>query len=542
MPLPQLAPEYRVTQTAPAVVSVSPTAERQPVAPLELAPTTRAEMYGWDWAWLEQARWTDARLCLAGQVRPYKRDCGGDPICNWGFYQVQQACSLETFQRVLFQGVRYAWCQAELQYLLANRPARRSPDLAPQWVDWTLRIMRAVSMARWATNISSDYLAAGPRTKAALKLIRGWQPGPGEPTKRADGDIYPSVNQHVLTLWAPRDLNWTRYPAGAPAIPQTEQSFDPIRNYDFNTVQRMRGDGVHATWPWRWIPQSPGTNLRAQMIAWFEQTISAGYWFKDTAALVEYPTRADCPASLAASGGVCLKQARVPFWYGTAYATVTLAEAWAQDVIERPFGRIVAESLDSFLARYQSIPPELRVGGLSNQQITDIRGALQQVATEEAFAAFASVAGTIGTIGAAINAAAGIVVAVATAVVGLLLIILQAANAMAFGGGILEAACITSPIVRSIPTGESAACDFDIRGSAAEDALRRIDAVRQTAGAGLPVDAWYDASKRASGEGDISELLRTPPPPGGVGRPWLPWLLAGGAAVGGALIIKKLRK
>lgn len=524
----------------------------RPVRPapgvLQRADTTRQEMFDWDWVWLEHARWTDARICLAGDVRPYKRgSCGSDPICNWGFYNVQLACGPLNFESVLFQGPRYEWAQRRLREMLANKPPSRRVEHVDAWVDWTIEVLRLVSLARWTTNISTDYLAPGPRAVAKATEIAGWQPGPGVASKRDPRDLVVNKNLSVISLWTPRDFNHIRYPAGAPTIPRQETDFDPVREYDFGTVIQAAPSHQRATWPWRWIPQSPGGSLRAQMRAWFLKTLSAGYWFKEPAALIRYGT-ADC-------GGVslvghCYKESRFPFWYGTAFATIEMAEAWAQDVIERSYGDVVADSLDAFLQAYLAVPPSMRV--LTNANIADIRDAIQETAVRETMAGLGAAFGAMGAIAGAVNAAAGVVVAVAAAVLGILLEILRATNALAIGGAVLERACIASPLVRMIKSDTTNACDFDIRGGersaeAAVRAVAQLDAVRQAAAAEMPVRAWFDASKRAAGEGDVSELFypaADQPPPGGTGTgtPWTPYLVAAGLIVGGAAVYRLTQK
>jgi hypothetical protein len=138
-------------------------------------------------------------------------------------------------------------------------------------------------------------------------------------------------------------------------------------------------------------------------------------------------------------------------------------------------------------------------------------------------------------------------VAVAAAVLALLIGILHLAGAMGMGGGMLEAACLPSPMVRLIKDDENAACDFDTRQGAVEDALNRLNAIRAMAARDLPVGVWYDASVFVTGGGDLAELLafldQVPlaPPPPAAGKAWLPWAAGAAVLVGGALVVKKLR-
>ena len=103
-------------------------------------------------------------------------------------------------------------------------------------------------------------------------------------------------------------------------------------------------------------------------------------------------------------------------------------------------------------------------------------------------------------------------------------------------------------MIRSIPTdGGTAACDFDIRGTKFEETIARLDAIRATAAANLPVEAWFEASKAASGEENNLADFFAPPEVrladvSGVEPTVSPWLWIGGAAAATGLAVWLLRK
>jgi len=521
-----------------------------------VAARERSAMFGWDRSWAKDARWTDARLCLGREeIVPWTPACGGSPICEWGLYNVQVPCTHAMWARVMFQETRYIWAQEQLAAHLANKPPELSAQYARQWVQWTREVFRLVTLARWSTNISNDYYPYGERTRAKMsEIIGSLHPSFRTPAKVHPSDVGVAKNRYTLSLWMPRDYNVVRraygWAAGGEQVPQHSAAFDPVRKFQdvghgravpVGATSPARSPFPHSTiasWPWRWIPRYPGSDPVAQMVAWFEVTLgSSTYWYSDSSALIEYVTR-DCGFDIRA-GHICVKQTQAPFHWGTARSTIAIATAMAEDIVAQPYAQVAAAGLSQWLTRYEELPPELQVFG--GDLLAPIRETVHELLRASAHGASAILA-----LGGA--ASAGFTTAVAAVLSGIveLLILFKAA---AIGGGVLEEACLSAPVIRSIPLPDLeglSACDFDTRQGSGdveqfERLVRRVDAVRREAAAGLPVAAWLEASRNAE-RGNVAELLVPPfelPPPGG--EPTFPWLglgVAGAVLVGGVLLLR----
>jgi len=524
-----------------------------------VAARERAAMFGWDRSWAKDARWTDARLCFGREeMVPWTPACGGSPICEWGVYNVQVPCNHAMWARVMFQETRYIWAQEQLAAHLANKPPELSAQYARQWVQWTREVFRLVTLARWSTNISSDYYPYGERTRAKMsEIIGSLHPSFRTPAKVHPSDVGVAKNRYTLSLWMPRDYNVVRRARGWAAegeqVPQHSAAFDPVRKFQdvghgravpVGATSPARSPFPHSTiasWPWRWIPRYPGSDPVAQMVAWFEVTLgSSTYWYSDSLALIEYVTR-DCGFDIRA-GHHCVKQTQAPFHWGTARSTIAIATAMAEDIVAQSYAQVAAAGLSQWIDMIEALPPHLQVfGATTRAAIDELRSA-----TNDALRLANTAAGLV--LGAMSGATYGISGALAV-VLSVIVELAIAFKAAAIGGGFLEEACLSAPVIRSIPLPDLeglSACDFDTRQGSEdveqfERLVRRVDAVRREAAAGLPVAAWLEASRNAE-RGNVAELLVPRfdlPPPGG--EPTFPWLglgVAGAVLVGGVLLLR----
>lgn len=509
------------------------------LAPAREQARIDAAMWGLDARWALKGKWIDSRVCLTTPPQPYTSACGGDPICTWGMYTVDVPCNNAAFGGVLFQEQRYIWAQRKLVHLLSTKPEGRNGFLhAEAWTDWCMEVMRVVSVARASTNITTTWMPAFPRMRRALSTMAALKLATNYPVGR-----HPEGGYQVPSMWMPRDLNNVdALDVSAPGVALTRLQFDPRVQVQNREGAAVVAGGVVYPWP-HGYGAMPNT-VRKQMLVWFGRTLGKGRWISAPTS-IRYVTTQDCGFSFAASNA-CVKEANSSVEYGGADSTIALCEAMAQDVIEMSFGKLVSAGLTSWLDAYAAIPPELRI--LSDTDITAAKEALIGASVEESMVAFSTGAGILAAVAGAINAAAGVVVAVFAAVVALIVEILRAAGAMAFGGGVLEQACLVTPVVRSVAVGGEggAACNFNVRDTGTYGVLARLEVVKAFAAEELPVDAWYEASKRVSTPGGgVEELVRgpnLPPPPGAEESSWVSWALGAAAVVGGALIIKKIRE
>lgn len=509
-------------------------------------------MWSLDEGWAASSAIVDGRLCIAGDVRPFRRsDCGGDPICEWGLLSVAKACNADTFGNVMFQSIRYLWCQEKLAALIAAPPTvpMRSGDrvAANAWADWCISIMRLVSLANWCTNIHPRYLipmAERANTAAAIEEIRAGLRA--TPTKLDRYDQFAAQNAFTMAIAVPVELGVD--PERGFAVPTRARDFDPVwfaRNNQLTYTARpwpyehFRG---HA--PDAFGPGSVGSSrVRDALVAWFEKNLGSGggsgYWWAGRNVRARIMGRVGCSGPSA----VCPRDVTsLAHWWGTASAQVRLCQAWAQDIIETDFGTLVSTSMQRFLDAYEAIPAHLR--SLTNAQIGDARAALTATIINE----YTAVVGTtVGALGAVVGAAfppAGAFIAIVGALVTALLQILQAAGAVAVGGGELSSACIPPPVIRQIPDVGTDACDFDPRDGTLQRIADQITAITAAAARDLPTDIWFEASREGAGEesdlpdpgGDV------PPPPGADGlKKALPFLLIGGAGALGLIGYAALR-
>ena len=178
-----------------------------------------------------------------------------------------------------------------------------------------------------------------------------------------------------------------------------------------------------------------------------------------------------------------------------------MCEAWAQDIIDASFAELVSDSLQRYLEVYAAIPEHLR--SLSNTQIGEVRSAITEAVMGEYSAAvttgFSLVAGIVNVVPVAGQIASALIALVGGLVVGLLAI-LQEADALGFGGGEFEAACIPPPVLRQIPRIGQDACNFDPRDGRAQTVANQVSAVNEAATRDLPIGTWIKASGIAAGD------------------------------------------
>lgn len=519
-------------------------------------------MWEWDKRWVSSAQWVDARLCMAGEIRPYNQaDCGGAPICNWGFWRSTRACSLETFEDIMFQGVRYTWAQSKLTELMAAKPPRKNPTYTAEWVDWCVKVMQLVSCARYATNLSADYLPAyavwnadekaardrttrdttyglrnvrplAPAAERAQQDVMSTFPGRVGPSSNPAQGAYFYRDSWLLSMVQPKDFNYTRRRM---SVPQTQAHFEP--SVVIAPTEYAKRGGV---WPW---PRYGGGDRgladpspRSVMTAWFSRTLGTGYWWRSAPVPSVFRI---LPVGMGSATDVTHTDSVL--WYGTADALIRMCEGWAEDVMSTSFGQAVSSGLTEFLASFTLVPPELR--GLANADIAAMRDAITATKCNEALGAMAAGLGAAASIAAAINPVAGAIVGIFGALVGLLGELLKATGSLAFGGAMFESACLASPVVRGIPTEGTMACDFDTRDARMPDVAEKSALVAEAAASGMPTDVWFDAARAAEGELDESEL---PVVPGGddvqTASSITPYLVVGGALLGGAVLWKYLKR
>jgi hypothetical protein len=476
------------------------------------------QMWGLDKTWAGASSRVDGRLCLSRPPVAYKPStCGGDPVCNWAFLSVEKTCDAETFSNVMFQGVRYVWCQAKLAELLDNKPIApktRSRASANEWADWCISVMRLVSMANWSSNVHPNYLVPlheRPNAKAAAADIKSFLRN--EPTKAHPRDQIATQDAFTMLMAAPAVIGIK--PVGSYRIPTKASDFNPGWVARAEKLTRDK-----RPWPWeRFGGRSPiasgsgrvgSSRVRDALVAWFEQSLTGtggdGYWYVGRQVLATTMGTQGCGFG---PSGICSRElGGRQHWWGSADAQIRMCEAWAQDIIDTSFGQLVSTSIQEFLDRYAAIPDHLRA--LTNAQIGEVRDALSERVMNEITAGIgtgigvvASVVNVVPVIGQIASAAIAIVGAL---VVGLLQI-LQAAGAMAYGGGDVEAACLAPPVIRQIPYVGTEACNLDPRDGRVSDVATQITAVAAAASRDLPVNIWFQSSGAAAGE---EGMLTTP--------------------------------
>lgn len=474
-----------------------------------------------DRTWAPEASKLDGRICLAGEPRAYVRsECGGDPICNWAGILVDIPCDVKAFGEVMFQGDRYVTAQSKLQELLASKPPTYTAATAADWAGWCAEVMRYVSLARWCTNMHSRYLRplnAGPAAKEVVSQILAALPK--KPQKADPADFGLADHQHILAMWAPKDF--TPQAPRRVLIPTEKSDFNPAW-LARGTRLRVGGGGTtsgvtKAPWPRelfrdaRWptwakkdvVPS--GTHSMEAMRIWFERSAGQGLW------LDGWEVTGSVLTSMGCGGPSPYCSRTIPnlrFYWGTGEALRRLCIAWAQDIVSTSWGVQVADAFDTFLAQVEEIRPELR--GISLDFVRNVRDTITSTTMNEVNAAVSSVIAGIGT-GVGIVAAAtagtgpgaivGAVVAIVGALIAGLLEILSAAGALAFGGGVLEEACLPIPVLRTIKDATTETCDFDPRG---EGALDRVGgqamAIAQFSRQNAPVNVLFEASGIGAGE------------------------------------------
>lgn len=512
-----------------------------------------AAVWAQDRAWAPASSIIDGRLCVATDPPvSWTPSCGGGPICNWAFFDVNKACDPTTFQEVMFQGNRYIWAQQQLQQLLNAKPSRRiNGDRvnAEQWADWSIKVLRLVSLARWATNIRPDYLTpldgglnAGLKHEEIMSFLRA------TPTKDDPRDQIETNNVYTKLLFRPR--SFTPSPAGAVAVPTSAEDFDPVW-----TANAQRLSLNERPWPWEHFggaspaDSGPGTvggsRVRDAMVAWFQRTLGSrgdGWWWAGRRVRATVMGRKDCPSSLAPSQGCPRNLVGRSHWWGSADAHIETYEAWAQDIIGTSFGEICTRGLDAFFAKYEALPPEMRT---QTDQVVALKAQVQ--------AQFATTLDTISVAISAVGGAAaaipvvGVVVTVAVAILGIVLQLLRWFGVAAMGGGRLEEMCLPPPLLRMIKApGPEGGCDFDTRGSEMGRVANQVQLITVAAAAGAPVSLWFEASKNAA-DPDAPPIA---PDDGSAGDDTStdegvsPWVIAAGAGVilGGAYLATRPKK
>lgn len=517
----------------------------------KIANLSADQMWRLDETWAAQASKVDGRLCLSRPPRAYDSTCGGSPICNWAFLSVEKTCSAESFSNVMFQGVRYVWCQEKLAELLANKPTapkvRGNRASANAWADWCISVMRLVSMANWATNMHPRYLTPlhlRPNAAAAVAEIRGALRA--TPTKMHGQDQIPSQDAFTMVMAAPAMLGVAI--EGPVRVPTRAPDFDPVwiaRGAKLTRDERP--------WPWeRFSGRSPrsmgagsvgSSRVRDALVEWFEDSMTgargSGYWYSGRFVRARVVGTVGCGIGPSA---YCPRDLTgLQHWWGAAEAQIRMCEAWAQDIIETSFGQLTADSIQSFLDEYEAIPESMRA--LSNAQIGEVRDGITERIMNEITAGISTGIGAVATIVNVVpiigQVASAVIVIVGALVVGLLQI-LQAAGAMAFGGSTLESACLPPPVIRQIPSIGTDACDFDPRDGRIGTVAAMISAVGAAARLDLPIDVWFEASREASGEEGALPDAPPPPPPGrdGAVSPAVIALGVGGVALIGYVALR----
>lgn len=542
----------------------------------------------------------DARLCIAGTSRPYDSTCAGNSFCDWGYWTSDIACSPAVFESMMFQSTRYTWAQAQLAILLAQQPpsvpdrnARSYATTARAWADWCFRVMRLVSVARWSTNISAYYLPQfaqwssdggqrpwvehtidwhfGPRTAEALlgimrdlEISRGVTGGP-------PGSI--ASSKWLVSMFKPIDHN-TNFISGervgsrsglADAKMRAEIA-PPLAVDGFNPYLVPIVDTSGASYVMDWYQQGGqwkyptretglgglGTTVLARMGRWFEHTLGLpGTWLAVPGVWVN--THRHRGAVSVGQDSVEVTKTLETVYYGKAQALIKLCTAWATDVVEENYGRAVAVGMGRYLDHMAAIPENQRLTGMTNSEIEQTRSGLTEVAMNEAIAVTSSVGGIAGGLAAAIPVVgwvAGLVVGLATAIISGLTAMLQATGNAAIGGALLK--CPPPPLVRMLADDATNACDFDhrvhARGEGREGlVIVKTDTLFDVAASGHDVATWFDAAEFAEGESepleDLADLSTTPPPSESrSGSPNTKYLVAGGLVIGGAALLKYLRK
>lgn len=593
-----LDPTVRVVAAVSVSAAVSVTAHNSSAA---------NPYWEWDRRWhASSGSWVDATICADrhGNIKPISEvPTGGctDDHCKWGFWKANIPCSAQAFADVMFQSVRYTWCQTQLAALLTHKPwqtpgqtIEQKASLAAQWC---LDVMRLVSMARYATNVSSEYLPqwapwTTPDRKDFLQKDIGRAQELGEDlspnTQAAYDELFsylpPGVADsasfhHMLSIVQPKDFNKTA--DGRPYAPPTEKRhFDPLIATLVQSVTRSRGAGyppevlvdsqkAQMATPWRSATRItaypwPGTAREHQhfgaltpfevMVTWFKVTLGTGYWFKKSCYAEHHhgsnPLGYDEPWE---------SSDRIDIWYGTADALIRLCEAWARDVAETSFGTHVADGLQRYLAYMAEVPDDKRLTSMTTGELNAIAAAVNQRMVDEAAAAIGTVAAVGGAIAGAV-ATVPVVGWVTGLIVGLGTALATGFTALhietrAMGTAFPGMVCPPGPFVRMLPDDGTNACDFDHRTFAHEDELEetgtraedRVGAqselVAAAAAAGLPVEAWHAASEYGAGEVELDDVFDGPPPAGAEEEiSWRPYFIVGGLLLGGAVLLKMVKK
>lgn len=548
-------------QVAPNLIQYSAPAAIQAAA---------GAMWAADQGWAPQAALVDGRVCglLGDNPRPVGADgrCpgGGDASCTWAYYNVNVVCDATSFERVLFQGQRYNWAQAQLRALLAARPAASSVTDAEACADWSIRVLRLVALARWSTNIRPDFLLPieeGPAVAAVREQIMSYRPG-AAPSKLDARDQV--TMQDVVTELLVRPRSFTPPVGGTGSIPTSAQDFDPVwvgqaselRRFDARVLPqnfRTRGGLSHnQLYPFDLMGTSPpnvgagavgSSRARDALVAWYRRSLGStgsGWWWGTQRATGVVLGYVGCPSGTGQLVNYCERRVQpLRHWWWSGSAHMALFAAMAQDVVSTPYGVAVAAGLDHFLELYSQIPEALRI---SDRPLAELRAELRRE-----FAARMTEAQTAFTAGFAVASAAagpvGWVVGIAGLVVSMVLELLKHAGVAGFGGGIVEQYCLPPPVIRMIGGEglEAGGCDFRTSDGQLARTAAQSQVIAELARVGAPVSLWFEASRNVARQATGQAPILGPDGSAGGGSEaqpfnWKPWLIGGAAVLGGALV------
>ncbi|NJN63454.1 MAG: hypothetical protein HC882_00320 [Acidobacteria bacterium] len=423
-------------------------------------------------------RWQPNAVCMPrGQAARVWRPDGpcnlGRIDCNWGMWVLDETCNRSVFTEHMFQYPRYVWAQGKLSYLLgAGRPpGYPTAATADRWARWVFDVLQLVSVAYWSTNVRANGPGImGPsrvdntpylNTKGLAwenfevlvgRAFRVQYPGATMPTLRSpDGRAMALAVD--MRLWNQFSLNngsgWQRGPDGQPLLvppdlPRSRVSFDPVV---LVTTHGPDGRGMES-WP-------VGISRVAHNAPLLEKLT---VYMRETARLAERQMwlRTRQQGDRRGTG------AMEDVYWPTAEFIVAQVEAMARDIIDRSMGTILAEGLQRWNDALSMLPGDYRTalfGSLNQYQ--EFSRAITNSNMDMMLGGIQAGTAIIGAVAGAVNAGAGAIIAIYSALLQGFHEILKATDSYATGAGAIPP-CPPIPMVRTMAQSQ---CNFELVGT-----------------------------------------------------------------------------
>jgi hypothetical protein len=430
--------------------------------------------------------WTrDAEYAAKARLVDYRQEnccsfAGGMrcrvPFMTFQMWNLGVPCDSYSMGKYLFPIDRFLWAQNELRRLLVEVPGRGQLGVATMsfgtvpygvnpytemnqrtvagnqriaadpsgWANWCVKVMRAVALLRWSTNLRWQFVSSSPNMDAFQffwnrHLLKGSDERGIEPwdyaelrrrvarafTVTGDPKVERAIDEEVRRLlrtktlislsrytwdynqvggenvWGTREKQLRDLPLRTVKIPTSRIDFDPVQEW-------LDDDLFNPPLP----PELRGTSSVEELLTRYfsmaravsNESLSKFKWpFSFTAPQYEY--------------GGSTKNVPVTAWLPSPYAQVLYCAALAQDAVSLNYLSVINMALESWLVKYEELPEQFRI--LDPSAMREAMSALLRAQTEAASATIGGVGGTIAGLAAAINPIAGVVVTILVAIAAL---------------------------------------------------------------------------------------------------------------------------